>query len=97
MTFEADLLRDSIRAIAFPGQASDVVQPFRRQDIMDNVVETDIFPQPAANSGIQVQAASLARRPYFRLRPHKAFPWSPLLRTTRPHWKQSQRRRTLLG
>ena len=59
LTFEADLERDTIRAIAYPGQATSVLAPFQgARGLLENAIETDVFPQPAAINGLQVEAHS---------------------------------------
>jgi uncharacterized repeat protein (TIGR01451 family) len=57
LSFEADLLRDSIRALVSPEQATFVQASFQAaRGVLENVVETDVFPLPSSNSGVQVKA-----------------------------------------
>jgi uncharacterized repeat protein (TIGR01451 family) len=56
LSFEADLLSDSIRAFAAPRQESSVVLPFQAaRGVLENTVESNVFPQPST-PGIQLKA-----------------------------------------
>ena len=58
LTVEADLRRDTIRGVVFPGQALSVLAPFRTaRGIVQNIVETNVFPRPATASGLNVPVA----------------------------------------
>ena len=57
LTSEADLLKDDIRAIASPGQATASVAPFQTaRGILEDLVETNVFPSPTAVSGVQLKS-----------------------------------------
>jgi uncharacterized repeat protein (TIGR01451 family) len=53
--FEADLLDDSVRSFAAPGQATSVLFTFNYlRGIVECADEADVFPRPAAGSPVQV-------------------------------------------
>jgi uncharacterized repeat protein (TIGR01451 family) len=57
LSFESDLVRDSIRATAAPGQATSVLAPFQTaRGIMENVVETNVFPDASSVNGVQLES-----------------------------------------
>jgi len=57
LSFECNLLDDSLQTVVYPGQTTSVLIPFEgARGIQENVLETNLFPQPDASSGIQVQA-----------------------------------------
>jgi uncharacterized membrane protein len=56
LSFESDLLNDSIDAIAAPAQPASVVVPFQTlRGILDNVAETEAFPQLNSTSSLSYQ------------------------------------------
>ncbi len=56
LSFEADLRRDTIRAIAYPGQATSVVAPFQTdRGILESVAEGSVFPATSSDNGLTLQ------------------------------------------
>ncbi len=55
LSFEADLRRDTIRAVAPPGQATSALAPFQTaRGLLEDQAESSLFPQPPAGGQVQV-------------------------------------------